>query len=158
MIEILILFVCWFDSIGTGHIARDCSQSPDDPCCYSCNKTGHIARNCPDQDRQRERDREERGSSGMMCYICNKSGHIKRNCPEGQKSCYSCGKSGHLSRDCNQNGGRNWAQIQQPDSLISIFNKCMKTKTKKNTTTTKYTTQYTDFFFLTKPKMKISTH
>lgn len=93
--------------IGTGHIARDCSQSPDDPCCYTCNKTGHIARNCPDQDRQRERDREERGSSGMMCYICNKSGHMKRNCPEGQKACYSCGKSGHLSRDCNQNGGRN---------------------------------------------------
>lgn len=92
---------------GTGHIARDCSQSPDDPCCYNCNKTGHIARNCPDQDRQRERDREERGSGGMSCYICNKSGHIKRNCPESQKSCYSCGKSGHLSRDCNQNGGRN---------------------------------------------------
>lgn len=40
---------------GTGHIARDCSQSPDDPCCYNCNKSGHIARNCPDQDRQRER-------------------------------------------------------------------------------------------------------
>lgn len=108
-------FVEWFSnilrfvllSIGTGHIARDCSQSPDDPCCYNCNKTGHIARNCPDQDRQRERDREERGSSGAMCYICNKSGHMKRNCPESQKACYSCGKPGHLSRDCNQNGGRN---------------------------------------------------
>lgn len=97
----------FFLAIGTGHIARDCSQSPDDPCCYNCNKTGHIARNCPDQDRQRERDREERGSSGMMCYTCNKSGHIKRNCPEGIKSCYGCGKSGHLRRDCNANGGRN---------------------------------------------------
>lgn len=84
--------------IGTGHIARDCSQSADDPCCYNCNKTGHLARNCPDQNDTR---------SSLSCYNCNKSGHISRNCPDGAKSCYSCGKLGHISRECTQNGGRN---------------------------------------------------
>lgn len=98
--QLLLFFsFCCFRS-GTGHIARDCSQSPDDPCCYNCNKSGHLARNCPDQDPQRSRDREERGSSGVSCYNCNKSGHISRNCPNDQKSCYSCGKTGHISREC----------------------------------------------------------
>lgn len=95
-----MLDLCTF--LGTGHIARDCSRSPDDPCCYNCNKTGHLARNCPEQQQSGGDNR----SSGA-CYNCNKSGHISRNCPDGAKSCYSCGKLGHISRECDQNGGRN---------------------------------------------------
>lgn len=90
---------------GTGHIARDCSQSPDEPSCYTCNRTGHLARNCPDAPSRGSGERGERGGDrggergerggdrggdsggerNVSCYTCNKSGHISRNCPDGAK-------------------------------------------------------------------------
>lgn len=85
-------FIHRFRCNGTGHIARECAQSPDEPSCYNCNKTGHIARNCPEGGRD----------SNQTCYNCNKAGHISRNCPDGTKTCYVCGKPGHISRDCEE--------------------------------------------------------
>lgn len=66
---------------GVGHIARDCSQSANEPSCYNCRKTGHLARDCQDE-------RAERGLGGgfssSTCYNCNKIGHFSRDCMESR--------------------------------------------------------------------------